>query len=51
MWQTKYASAIPNLQVGVDFWLCNEGYFLTGFRSRCFFVAVIALYVNSFYWA
>ena len=31
MWQTKYASAVPkNVRVGVDFWLCNEGYFLTG---------------------
>ena len=31
MWQTKYASAVPkNLGVGVDFWQCSEGDFLTG---------------------
>ena len=31
MWQTKYASAVPkNLEVGVDFWPCSEGDFLTG---------------------
>ena len=31
MWQTKYASAVPkNLGVGVDFWLCSEGDFVTG---------------------
>ena len=31
MWQTKYASVVPkNLVVGVDFWLCSEGNFLTG---------------------
>ena len=31
MWQTKYASAAPkNLGVGVNFWPCSEGYFLSG---------------------
>ena len=31
MWQTKYASAVPkNLGVGVNFWPCSEGYFLSG---------------------
>ena len=31
MWQTKYAAAIPkNLGVGVNFWPCSEGYFLSG---------------------
>ena len=31
MWQTKYALAVPkNLGVGVDFWPCSEGDFLTG---------------------
>ena len=31
MWQTKYTSAVPkNLEVGVNFWLCSEGDFLTG---------------------
>ena len=31
MWQTKYALAVPkNLGVGVNFWLCSEGYFLSG---------------------
>ena len=35
MWQTKYASAVPkNLGVGVDFWLCSEGNFLTGRPSQ-----------------
>ena len=37
MWQTKYALAVPknlgvvpkNLEVGVDFWPCSEGDFLT----------------------
>ena len=34
MWQTKSASAIPkNLGLGVDFWPCSEGDFLTGHRS------------------
>ena len=36
MWQTDYASAVPNnLGVGVDFGLCSEGNFLTGHRSLC----------------
>ena len=31
MWQTIYASAVPkNLGLGVDFWPCSEGDFLTG---------------------
>jgi hypothetical protein len=31
MWQTKYATAVPNnLRVGFDFWPCSEGDFLTG---------------------
>ena len=31
MWQKKYALAVPkNLEVGVDFWPCSEGDFLTG---------------------
>ena len=31
MWQTKYALAAPkNLGVGVNFWPCSEGYFLSG---------------------
>ena len=30
IWQTKYASAVPkNLGVGVDFWPCSGGNFLT----------------------
>ena len=29
--KTKYALAVPyNLGLGVDFWLCSEGDFLTG---------------------
>ena len=31
MWQTKYAAAIPkNLGLGLNFWPCSEGYFLSG---------------------
>ena len=31
MWQTKYALDVPkNLGVGVDFWPCSEGDFLSG---------------------
>ena len=31
MWQTKYASAVPkNLGLGLNFWPCSEGYFLSG---------------------
>ena len=31
MWHTKYASAVPkNLGVGVNYWPCSEGYFLSG---------------------
>ena len=31
MWLTKYASTVPkNLGVGVNFWPCSEGYFLSG---------------------
>jgi hypothetical protein len=31
MWQTKYALAVPkNLGVGVNFWPCREGHFLSG---------------------
>ena len=31
MWQTKYASAVPkNLELGLNFRLCREGYFLSG---------------------
>ena len=27
MWQTKYASAAPkNLGLGLNFWLCSEGW-------------------------
>ena len=34
MWQTKYAAAIPkNLGVGVNFWPCSEGYFLSVVRG------------------
>ena len=30
MWQTKYASAVPkNLELGLNFRLCSEGYFLS----------------------
>ena len=30
MWQTKYSSVVPkNLGVGVDFWPCSAGDFLT----------------------
>jgi hypothetical protein len=36
MWQTKYALAVPkNLGVGVNFWLCSEGYFSLVFLSSC----------------
>ena len=32
--QTTYALAVPkNLGVGIDFWLCSEGNFLSGLRS------------------
>ena len=31
MWQTKYALAVPkDLGLGVDFWPCSDGDFLTG---------------------
>ena len=31
MWQTKYASAVPkNLGLGLNFWPCREGYFVSG---------------------
>ena len=31
MGQAKYASAAPkNLGLGLDFWPCSEGYFLSG---------------------
>jgi hypothetical protein len=31
MWQTKYALAVAkNFGVGVNFWSCSEGYFLSG---------------------
>ena len=30
-WQTKYASAVPeNLGLGLNFWPCSEGFFLSG---------------------
>ena len=31
MWQTKCASAVPkNLGLGLNFWPCSEGFFLSG---------------------
>ena len=36
MWQTKYASAVPkNLGLGLNFWPCSEGYFLSGRPQAC----------------
>ena len=30
MWQTKYAAAVPKtLGLGLNFWLCSEGYFFS----------------------
>ena len=31
MWQEKYALAVPNnLGLGLNFWPCSEGFFLSG---------------------
>ena len=31
MWQTKYPVAVPKkLGLGLNFWPCSEGYFLSG---------------------
>ena len=31
VWQTKYAATVPkNLGLGLNFWPCSEGYFLSG---------------------
>jgi hypothetical protein len=36
MWQTKYASAVPNnLGLGLNFWPCSEGYFLSSVTKNC----------------
>ena len=49
MWQTKYALAVPkNSEVGVNFWPCSEGYFLSGHpwlhRRSCDLTVPIYIY-------
>ena len=47
MWQTKYASAAPkNLELGLNFWPCSEGYSSLGVRSPCSQASIKIKYVR-----